>query len=126
LLDMADIVNPRLRATQSGDNWDISLDWSVAFVPLEVSNNFLYDTSWTLWEHDSLSDDDKLEDRAPLKIRPQGRQKVDLTETITFNETHSAWEDFTDGDLYAVAHLKNLDLNSPIQDLRSPRLNIDV
>src|SRR5215204_5204717 len=51
-LKMAEIVNPRLSATQTGDEWNLTLDWTITFLPAEVNNDFEFATNWTLKERD--------------------------------------------------------------------------
>jgi hypothetical protein len=92
-LKMANIVNSRLSATQTGDEWKLTLNWTTEFHPAEVNNDFEFATNWTLKKRDVtnqvVTDDYSLIVNTVEKwFRPEGNQAVDHTETLTFRITN--------------------------------------
>jgi hypothetical protein len=78
---MADMINAALSATQSGDDWDLTVRYDVTLTDEEVDGNFTFDTNWTLFEHDPDSGDDRIFDTTVEKFKPEGTNPVPQKKT---------------------------------------------
>jgi hypothetical protein len=85
---MAYIFHPRLSARQTGDEWKLTLDWTIRFDPAEVNNDFEFATNWTLKKRDVTDDYYLIVNTVEKRFRPEGNQAVDHTETLTFRITN--------------------------------------